>query len=233
MVVLCRPRRGGKGRTYLGQGQMILKERAAARRGALGARVSSAPLPSWGEEPPSPLTAHLHWSSFPPSSQPNDVTDSEAWNPRVDWPLHLICTGSSIGCNWGWGEPRVFLGLPFFQSPNLGGVGPTAEVRLRGDLHSQLGWWQGAGPGPGHWGHALVPTWYELIVIHKSSGWEEVSPLPLHWTRGQLESLGVTKDNCIQRGFLSVLGASVSAWDRSQRLSALVSSPSWSVELPS
>lgn len=72
-----------------------------------GAVVSSALLPSWGEEPLSPLTGPLCWSPVPPSSQSSDITDSEAWNPRADWPSHLICTNSSIGCNGGGVSPGL------------------------------------------------------------------------------------------------------------------------------
>lgn len=36
--------------------------------GAWGDVVSSALVPSWGEEPLGPLTTHLCWSSVPPSS---------------------------------------------------------------------------------------------------------------------------------------------------------------------
>lgn len=79
-----------------------------------GAVVYSALLPSWGEELLSPLTGTLCWCSVPPSSQSSDIADLEAWNPRVDWPLHLIYTNLSTGCNRGWGEPGAFLGLLFF-----------------------------------------------------------------------------------------------------------------------
>lgn len=52
----------------------------------------------------------------------------------------------------------------------LGGGGAYIHGSVGGKEQAQ---------GLGTRGHALVPTWHELIVIHKSSGWEEVGPLPL------------------------------------------------------
>lgn len=76
-----------------------------------------------------------------------------SWDPKG----RLDFASAPAWVKLGWGEPGAFSGLPFLPFPNQGAAGPPAEVRLWGALHSWFGWWQGAGPGPGHQGSCPGP----------------------------------------------------------------------------
>lgn len=64
---------------------------------------------------------------------------------------------------------------PFPPNTNQGAVGPGAGVRLGPYIHSSVGSKEQA-QDLGTRGHALIPTWQELIVIQRSSRWEGMAP---------------------------------------------------------
>lgn len=87
----------------------------------------------------------------------------------------LFPPNTKPGCCWSWGRGEA--GGPYIHG-SVGGKEQAQDLGTRG--------------------HALVPTWHELIVIRRSSRWEGVAPPPPplldpEGSRGLGMGLGLTK----------------------------------------